>query len=462
MFIPISSERRKLNRVYVQLAIDCEIIDKEHNTVINKTAVSWDINSDGIFLKMNVPVALNTEMNIAFTVPKTNHIIHAAIQVIRVETTDDQFYIGAVFTKLDEKDKHEILQLTERLNIGHLLELLIKKNGSDLHLVTDMPPVLRVHGNLEITHGTKLDSDDITNLIYSAMNKQQIKKFEENKDLDFGIQYDNQTRFKVNVHQQKGFIEGVFRLINTQVQSFETLRISETVKELTRLKEGLVIISGPAGSGKTTTIAAMIDLINQERKVIIITLERPIEYIHSNNQSIIKQREIGVDTLSFSSALNNSLKQDPNVLVVGELDNAETVKTALFAAETGYLVITAFHGPDTTQTIDRLVNMFPLENRKQVLTQLANCLKGIVCQLLIPCKDRKQRVLAAEILLTNDAAKKVIRNDELYQLPTIIQTNMAQKMLPMREAIKRYVRLDLVDIDTANFYSQEFSKYSIQ
>jgi twitching motility protein PilT len=305
----------------------------------------------------------------------------------------------------------------------------------------------------------KLNTDDITNLVYGLISKQQIIRFEKEKELDFGIQYDALNRFRVNVHQQRGFLEAAFRLITTKISSFEELRLPEVIKDLARQKDGLVLIVGPTGSGKTTTIAAMVELINQERRGVIITLERPIEYIHTNIKSIIKQREVGVDTGSFSVALKSSLRQDPNVIVVGELEDTETIKTALLAAEAGYLVIASFHAPDTMQAIDRLASIFPPENRKQVLSQLGNCIRGIIAQLLIPSKDRKKRVLVTEIVIANDAVRRVIRSDELIQLSTIIQTGASYKMQSMYDSIMRCLDEGIVDEEAALFYSKEFSMY---
>lgn len=454
-------ERRRAYRVYTRIPIVCEINNPENNTIQRKIVMSKDINSEGIYFKIDELLPLNTEINITFQLPKSNRTISAAIRVVRVEAIENErsFGIGATFTKLADKDKEEIKQLMERLNISKLLEFAIKKEASDLHLVTDMPPVLRVHGQLEILDAPKLDAEDLSKLIYTLMDSQQIIKFEREKELDFAIQYDTNNRFRVNVHQQRGLLEAAFRLISSKIFSFEELNIPEVVKDLARQKEGLIMVIGPTGSGKTTTIAAMVELINQERKAVIIILERPIEYVHTNAKSIIKQREVGIDTSSFSVALKSSLRQDPNVIVVGELDDIETVRISLIAAEAGYLVIVSFHAPDTVQAIDRLANMFPLENRKQILSQLANCLKGIVCQLLIPCKDRRKRVLATEIIIANEAVKRVIRNDELIQLPTIIQTGVAYQMQPMSDIIRKYWEQGMIDAETATFYSEELRRH---
>lgn len=456
------SERRKIRRVYVRIPIACEIIDPGNRAVRNKTAVAYDINPEGIYFEIDEVLLLNTELNIMFLLPKSDHGIRASIKVVRIETTGNEknFGIGATFIQLKDEDKIKIKQFAEHLNIDRLLELTIKNNASDLHLVTDMPPVVRIRGEIEILNAPKLCTEDISILLYSIMSKQQIRIFEHEKELDFGMQYDIQNRFRINVHQQRGFIEAAFRLINTKVSSFDELNIPEVVKDLARLKDGLVLIVGPTGSGKSTTIAAMVELINQERKAVIITLERPIEYVHLNVKSIIKQREVGIDTNSFSAALKSSLRQDPNVIVVGELDDMETVKTAMIAAEAGHFVIASFHALNTIQAIDRLTNVFPPEHRKQILSQLSNCIKGVVCQLLIPRKDGQGMVLASEIVVANDAVKRIIRNDESIQLPTAIQTGAAFKMQAMQDSIKRYIKEGIVDEEAVTAYFDAFKRYS--
>jgi len=267
-----------------------------------------------------------------------------------------------------------------------------------------------------------------------------------------------QNRFRINIHQQRGFLEATLRRISTKIHSFDELNLPEVIRDLARQKEGLVLIVGPTGSGKTTTIAAMLDIINNERKGVIITLERPIEYVYSNIKCIIKQREVGIDTNSFSTALKSTLRQDPNIIVVGEIDDVETVRTAIIAAESGHLVIASFHAPNTVQAIDRLTSLFPIENRKHILFQLSRSLKGIVCQLLIPTKNRQDRVLATEIVIVTDALRNIIRNDELFQIPTIIQTGGALRMQSMQQSIKRYLDQGIIDAETAIEYSEEFNR----
>ncbi len=457
------SERRVQTRVYTEIPLNCEIIDPKDRSVRKKAVLSKNVSVSGIYFEIDEILPLNTELNVSFHLPNNNHLISASARVVRIENTatPDRFGVGATFTNLTVPDRDELTQnLIEHLDIKRLLALAIEKGASDLHLLADQPPVMRIFGKIEVMDMPKLTPENIPRLLYSIMSKDQVRKFEFEKELDFAFQYDQDNRFRINLHKQRGFTEATLRLINTKVLSFDELGIPEVAKNLCRQKDGLILIVGPTGSGKTTTIAAMVELINAERQGVVITLERPIEYVHKNNKCIIKQREVGSDTASFSVALRSTLRQDPNVIVVGELDDAETVRTAIVAAEAGYLVAASFHAPNTVQAIDRLASVFPIEHRRQVLFQLSNCLKGVICQLLIPCKDKQHRVLATEVLVTNDAVKRVLRSDELIHLPTILQTGRNQGMQAMHDSIWHYYETGQIDGDTAQAYSDEFKRTS--
>ncbi len=453
-------DNRKLMRLHLELPVTCRILDSTDSSLKALSCVSRNINSEGIYFELGRPLSLEQEVEARFHLPKAQEETVATMKILRIDALGENRYgVGGTFVKIQPKDRENIKQMIERSDITKLLELTINKGASDLHLVTNSAPVLRINGELERDEEYgKLGSDDIQKLIFSFMSRQQIRKFEEEKELDFGLQYDLKNRFRINLHQQRGSLGATLRLINGNINSMEELNIPEAVKDLARLNEGLVLITGPAGSGKTTTVAAIVELINQERKSVIITLERPIEYVHINAKSIVEQREIGVDSQSFSVALKSTLRQDPNVIVIGELDDAETIKTAITASEAGYLVIASFHAPNTIQAIDRLVSMFPSDNRKFILSQLANCLKGVICQLLIPCRSKKGRVLATEIVITNDAVKRIIRTDDLVQLSTVIQTGAASKMQTMYESINNWINKEVVDPRTAGFYSAEFNR----
>ncbi len=447
--------RRRGSRVYCAVPLTCEVTDPRSKTVNAYSFFVKNMSSDGLYFECEFLIDLQTEIKCKFILPENNQEINAIAKITRVEVIEGSklFGIGAFFTKIDDKDRELIRQMIDRYDINKLLEIAVKKNASDLHLLANQKAVLRINGELQAMETPIYKADEIYKMIFSLMSKQQIRAFEKQKELDFGIQFDANNRFRVNVHQQRGFTEAVLRLINSRIASFDELQIPEEVKSFIRHKDGLVLVIGPTGSGKTTTIAAMVNLINQERKAVVITLERPIEYMHVNDKCIIKQREVGTDTYSFSEALKSSLRQDPNIIVVGEMEDLETVKTALLAAEAGYLVIASFHAPDTLQAIDRLVSIFPAENRKQVLAQFSHCLRGIITQMLIPRSDKRGRFLATEVLTINEAVKKVIRNDELIQLRNMMQTGSGAKMRSFAESLKQCFEQGIIDGETYEWYA---------
>ena len=452
-----AEDRRQNYRTFLNIPFSIEIVDPANKTTNTKTLIIRDISESGIYFNSDEIFPLGMECKVKFLLPNNNNNINATIKIVRVETLGlDEFYFGASFSSISEIDKAVIRQLVERTNINNLLELVIKKNASDLHLLVNQSPIIRLNGELEsLTDEKPFTPEEIKQLLYSLMNKQQIRIFEKDKELDFGIQYNARSRFRVNLHQQKGFLEATFRLINTREFSYKELNIPDIVKDLTRQREGLILITGPTGSGKSTTMSAMVDLINHERKAVIVTLERPIEYVHNNIKSIIKQREVGIDTNSFAAALKSTLRQDPNIIVVGELDDMETIATAFIAAEAGYLVIASFHAPNAIQAIDRLANIFPTEHRKKILNQISICLNAVIVQLLIPRTNKKGRVLACEVLIVNDAVKRNIRKDELVQISSILQTSKAFKMQSMTESIKKVYEDGIIDGTTMEYYTKE-------
>lgn len=459
MFTSNVNDRRKNYRVYNPIPVNCQITEPQTGAVKTITVMAKDISSSGLYFELGEILPLNTTIKAEFTLPKINYSLNCDMKINRIESTEFEniYGLGAYFLNLQDKDRHEIEKFIEALNIDKLLKITVHKGASDLHLLADHPPALRIHGEIEAIDLPALSSDEIIKIIYSTLSRSQIRKFEQEKELDYGLQYDPENRFRVNLHQQRGFTEATLRLINTRLPSFEELNIPDAVKDFARLKDGMVLIAGPTGSGKTTTIAAMVNMINKERKGVIITLERPIEFVHSNIKSIVKQREIGIDTNSFSTALKNTLRQDPNVIVIGEIEDTETLKTAIIAAETGHLVIASFHATDSIQALDRMAGLFAQENRKQILTQISHCLQGIVTQTLLPRKDKLGMVLACEVVFATEAVKRIARKDELVQLSTVIQTGTAHKMHPMSDSIKKYLAEGIIDEDTAKSYLDEYN-----
>ncbi len=334
-------------------------------------------------------------------------------------------------------------------DIAALLIEAVRTGASDLHLSTGVPPTLRIDGALRPLDLPVLNPLDTLQMIYSLMNPEQKVKFEQNWELDFSIEVRDIGRFRVNVHRQRGAVEAAFRVVNERIRSLRQLGLPPVVEEIARYDSGLILITGPTGSGKTSTMAAMIDQINQERPSVIITIEDPIEYIHQHRRSIVKQREVTSDTLSFTAALRHVLRQDPDVIGIGEMRDLETIGTALTAAETGHLVLATIHTPDTIQTVDRIIDVFPPAQQQQIRIQFSSVLQAIIAQQLLPVPGRQGRVVACEILIATLAAKKVIRAAKTEQLITVIQTGTEHGMVSMDKSLKSLYQQGLITYDDA-------------
>jgi len=338
---------------------------------------------------------------------------------------------------------------TSLTDMRELFALAFKEHASDIHLTELSPPILRIHGDLIPTTMAPLSRADTKRLVYSLLTDRQKAQFERDLELDISIDVQGLGRFRINVHMQRGCVEAAFRLVPIQIRSLQELGLPHTVAELTRKPNGLVLITGPTGVGKTTTLAAMVDLINRERRQLIMVIEDPIEYLHKNYLSIVKQREVYSDTKSFANALVRALRQDPDVIVVGEMRDLETISTALTAAETGHLVLATLHTPDVAQTIDRILDVFPPYQQEQVKIQLSDCLQGIVCQQLLPRIDVAGRVLAYEIMVATSAVRNIIREHATEQVLTILQTGAQYGMCTMDSTIRALYDRKIISYETA-------------
>ncbi len=342
-----------------------------------------------------------------------------------------------------------LAQEPSRADIVGLLRMALEQRASDLHMVVASPPILRIDGALIRTEGPPLTRDDTKRLIYSLLSDRQKAYFEREQELDFSIAVQDLGRFRINVHYQRGSVEAAFRIVPRKIRSLEELGLPPVVTELTRKTNGLVLVTGPTGVGKTTTLAAMVDLINHDRSEMVIVIEDPIEYVFHHQRSIIKQREVYSDTKSFAEALRRALRQDPNVIVVGEMRDLETIATALTAAETGHLVLATLHTPDAPQTVDRILDVFPPYQQQQVKIQLADCLQGVVSQQLLPRLDRPGRVVAYEIMVATPAVRHLIREHATDQLPTVIQTGAQYGMCTMDNTLKELYHQGAISYETA-------------
>ncbi|MBN2120120.1 MAG: type IV pilus twitching motility protein PilT [Candidatus Omnitrophica bacterium] len=336
------------------------------------------------------------------------------------------------------------------MDIKNLLKLTMEKNASDLHLTVNSPPVLRVDGTIILENDFEtLNTETLKNLIYSILTNTQKEKFERDKELDFSFAPQGFDRYRVNVHLQRGNVEAAFRRVPRSIPKLGDLGLPQISQELARKPNGLVLVTGPTGTGKSTTLAAMIDLINNERECVIICIEDPIEFMHNNKKSIVKQREIYSDTHSFAESLKRALRQDPDVIVVGEMRDLETIGTALTAAETGHLVLATLHTPDAPQTIERIIDVFPPYQQRQVRLQLGDCLQGIISQLLLSRMEGKGRVLATEVMIATPGIRNLVREGEIAQLPTLIQTGAQYGMRTMDKCLKELYKKRIISYEAA-------------
>ncbi len=322
-----------------------------------------------------------------------------------------------------------------------VLALVAERQASDLHLTAGFPPAIRESGRVEPVEGFEaLTSQQTREVIYGILSEDQRKRFETGNQLDFAYAIPGVARFRVNAYMQRGAVSAAFRLVPHGIPALEDLGVPAVLRDLTRKPRGFVLVTGPTGSGKSTTLAAMIDVINRERQDHILTIEDPIEFLHQHKRSIVNQREVGSDAPDFSLGLRAALRQDPDVILVGEMRDLETISTALTAAETGHLVFATLHTQSTAQTIDRIIDVFPPEQQQQVRTQLSVALQGVVTQQLLPTSDGRGRAVACEVLIPNPAVRNLIREAKTHQIYSAIQTAGSIGMQTMDSDLVRLVR----------------------
>jgi len=332
------------------------------------------------------------------------------------------------------------------MDINKYFELAVKKGASDLHLIAGNFPTLRVKGTLQEIDNKALTSEEIEKAIFPLMSETDVKKFIKNKGLDFALKI-NGGLFRVNLHRQEGQIGLSARVIPDNIPTPEETNFDESLYRLSHLNQGLVLVTGPSGSGKSTTLAVLINLINRERKAHILTIEDPIEFIFKEDQSIIEQREIGRDTNSFHQALKQALRQDPNVIMVGEMRDRETVSATLTAAETGHLVLSTLHTNNAAETIERIVDSFPARQQKQILVQLSQVLRAVICQQMVPKKEGGA-IVVREILINTSGISNLIREGKIAHIPALMQTGRKEGMITMRSSLKKLYDQGVIDRQT--------------
>ena len=334
--------------------------------------------------------------------------------------------------------------------VPELLEVVLERGASDLHLTVGAPPTIRLHGDLlRLEEYPKMDPRGIQGMIYAILPQKMRERLEQELELDMSYQLPGKARFRVNVYFQRDSLGAAFRLIPYEIKSLDDLALPSVVADLARYPRGFVVVTGPTGSGKSTTLAGMVDIVNKERQAHIMTVEDPIEFLHRHQSCIVNQREVGADTHSFSAALKHVLRQDPDVILVGEMRDLETISTAITAAETGHLVFATLHTQDAPQTIDRIIDVFPPHQQQQVRVQLATTLQGVVTQQLLQTADARGRCVAVEVLVATPAVRNLIREGKTHQIYSIMQAGGRFGMQTMDQSLADLVIAGTITLKTA-------------
>jgi twitching motility protein PilT len=334
------------------------------------------------------------------------------------------------------------------MDVSELLIFGVKQKASDIHISAGEPPMLRVHGEMRKIETDVLSKDDTHKMIYEILNDRQRKVLEETKELDFSMSLGEEYgRFRVNVFYQNRGEAAVFRTIPSKIMTFDQLGLPKVCRKIAGYKKGLVLVTGPTGSGKSTTLAAMVDLINKERKEHILTIEDPIEFVHESQSCLVNQRELNEHTLSFANSLKSALREDPDVILVGEMRDLETIQLAITAAETGHLVFGTLHTNNAPKTIDRIIDVFPTAQQAQIRTQFSETIQAVIAQRLLKKRDGSGRVASLEIMIGTPAIRNLIREGKISQIPSSIQTGQKHGMQTMEAAIKELVAKRVVDGD---------------
>ena len=346
------------------------------------------------------------------------------------------------------------------IELQKLLEIVIEKKASDLHITTGAPPQFRIDGKLMSFDSTILTAPDTKRLCYSILTDAQRHKFEEEYELDFSFGIKGLSRFRGNIYMQRGAVSGAFRVISFDILNFSELGVPPIANELIKKPKGLVLVTGPTGTGKSTTLAAMIDKINSERNAHIMTVEDPIEYLHRHKSCMINQREVNSDTKSFAAALRHILRQDPDIILIGEMRDLETIEATLVTAETGHLTFATLHTNSCVETINRIIDVFPPPQQQQIRTQLSFVLEGVLAQQLIPKIGGKGRALAMEVMIPNPAIRNLIREDKIQQIYSLMQVGQAKfGMQTMNQALLSLVERHIISLEDAMERSHNLDEF---
>jgi twitching motility protein PilT len=456
------STRRKSWRKYAHFMVKYQTEDPKPSI---GTAMAVDVSGSGIAFEGSDQLRVGSRVHMQLSITGLEHTpVRAEGHVVRVaEVVGTALFLhGVAIDTIEPADRQALEEYAGLGNLNQVLRQALQRGASDVHLIASRQPMFRIHGDLVPADEQVLESSALERILTGMMTDEQSEVFMRHQDVDFSYNIPEGTRFRVNVHVEMGRVEAAIRIVSSSIPGWEELGLPRVVRDLAKLHSGMVIVSGPAGSGKSTTLASMVELISGQRRCMIISIEDPIEYVYSSagSRSVVKQREVGVDTPSFASALRHVLRQDPNVILVGEIRDLDSIAMALTAAETGHLVLTTLHTANTVECINRIVDAYPAAQQSQVRNQLSTCLQGIIGQRLLPRRDLKGRALATEVLIVTPAISHLIRQGQTSQINLYLETGSQSGMHLLEHSLASLVKRRLVEMDVARGYAHDPAKFA--
>jgi len=452
-------ERRLHKRQVARFTLRYKIAGEEKKSTYTATTSDISVKSFSFDARQLIPIGTKIDAELVLAHLSEPLKIKGTIKRVEESEQGDVYFYAVVFEDISEKDHMILEQYIQTLDVNRILRTAIRKHASDIHLISGSPPILRVEGELVRMEGPEISGNELKEMVLSILTEKQKAIFKKALELDFSYIISEGMRFKGNLHLEKGNLNVSFRVIPAEVKSVSELNLPTAIEELAKRKMGLILITGPAGSGKSTTLTTLIDLINKERRCMIISIEDPIEYVHKSKKSIIKQREVGTDTLSYSQVLKHVLRQDPNVILVGEMRDLDSISIVMTAAETGHLILSTLHTPDTVECINRIIDVYPADQQNQIRSQLAGCLEGIIAQLLLPQKKEEGMIVATEVLVATPAVRNLIRTGQISQIHMCIETGSQLGMHTMDDSLLNLVRSGLVAKEAAVGFARDPKKF---
>lgn len=449
--------KRVRSRFTVRYRLRDEVGSSEH------TAETADISSNGLAFLTPFSMPIGSLLEIQIEIPVLDQAITTGARVTRLHEIekDKTCLVGVTFESLSNSNERAIEAYVQGIDVDRILRKALELKASDVHLVAHRPPMFRIGGDLTPMDIPPLRVSGLERMITAMLSDRQMDQFAKDRELDFAYVLPEGFRFRVNIHIDMGNIEAAMRVVPRKIKNVSELGLPPVIEQMAGLQKGLIVVTGPAGAGKSSTLAAIVDLINSQRSCMIISIEDPVEYVHSIQRGVVKQREVGVDTHSFASALKHVLRQDPNVILVGEMRDLDTISMSITAAEIGHLVLTSLHTSSTTECINRIVDVYPANQQQQVRNQLSECLNAVIGQVLLPRKTGDGMVVATEVLVSNPAIRNLIRQGQTEQIPSCIQSGSQLGMHLLDHSLLNLVRSGAVEFETAKRHARNPAKFVV-